>query len=622
MYKSKYVFLFTSVFFIIMMSALNAQTGLDVFEHQKQIYMDSNGTICRYYHERIWAWLEKMKTGEIDGKTYLIKDVTGVTKPVIDIVHNIIQSWGTINNSTYKLYDTSWRWAEWWTSTSLVWIFLGYGDVIYPSDKQFLINLYSGYIKSRDFAAGAHNSQLHDMVGRYLYSQYYKNVEVQFSYDPPPSPNIKSFSWAGTVYETGKVYKAYDVARDWIYYKMKYWIRDGNNEFDSPAYTWCMVHAFSALYEFAQDPEMKRKAKMMVDFILLESALDFTAQQWGGGLGRTYEGNIVKAQSRFYWHIFWGGIRPSHEPPHSILVSSYRLPEVIWDICDLSDEPDNYYHINMENNSSLVRVPGSGIWNYVTKFFSLGGGRGSEWQLCILSDDEPGRYNRLGVPFRMWINTKDVGEDVAHPVSYMAYLTMGENGFQYKNAIFTHASIFHYSIYENSFDIDVQEGDWRFFKEGRVMVAMQIRENDDRAGMEVAIEGVDYVNFSAFKNSVRNNADLSRYNFTTSKGDILGVDKRPAIFDNIYFSIVKKNGASQFEYVWDFPFQRVQTIDYLGRWMVQWNNSRMSLRKQDKQLVYDFNNWSVTESTIIYDETPPARPSFIPDKPVETISKD
>jgi len=624
MRKSKHSLIFTIVLlFLLFVLPLHTQTSLEIFEHQKQIYLDSDGKICRYFHERIWAWLEKMRTGEINGETYISEDVDGVRKPVIDILHNVIQYWGTIRpagETGAQRYDTSWRWAEWWTSCSLIWILLRYGDVIYPEDKQFLVNLYSGYISSRDFATGTHNSQTHDMVGRYLYAQYHQDAEVRYSYDPTPSPTVSSFTWESTLYELGKVYKSYDLTRDWLFNKMKYWVRDGHNEFDSPAYTWCMIHAFNTLYEFALDPLMKRIAKMMLDFFMLESALDFTAQQWGGCLGRTYKGNIINAQERFYWHIFWGGIRPSHEPPHSILFSDYRLPELIWDMCDLSDEPDNYYHINMEYNQALVRATGSGTWNYVTKFFSLGGGRGAPWQLCILSDDLPGNYNRPGVPFRMWINTKDVGEDIAHPVAYMAYLTLGENGFQYKNSIFTHASIFHYSIYENSFDIDVTEDEWRFFKEGRVMVAMRIREDKDRAGMEVAIEGVDYVSFRQFKEYVHQNADLNRFNFTTSKGDILGVDTHPTIL-NTYVATVKKAGSTQFEYVWDFPFPRIQTIDYRGRWMVRWKDKRMILQKKDKQMVYDFDNWTITESTIVYDEVPPAPPQ-IPENPVQVISKD
>ena len=389
---------------------------------------------------------------------------------------------------------------------------------------------------------------------------------------------------------------------------MRSWVLYGNAELDSPNYTWVFIHTFITLYQFAEDPVMKQRAKMMVDFILLESVLDFSANQWGGAMGRTYESTTRWGVSRFYWDCFWDAIRPSHEPVYNILFSRYRLPDLIYDIGDLSDEPDNYFHINKEYNGSIVYSPGTGKFNYVTKFYNLGGRLGSGWQLCVKSEDEG--PNGRSVPFRMWINTKKSGEDVSHPVEYEAYMLTGEFGYQYRNAIFARGQNLHYALGPNEWDQDVTIENWRFFKEGRTMVAVQIRYDDNDLGagvMEVAIEGVDYQSFDEFKWAVLGNANLDYIFFTTSRGDVITYDLIQGLGD--YSSIVKRVGESEFVPVWDFPFPRIETVDHHGNTIVRWEGpTTMVLSKHGQQMTYDFENWTVSTMEAPPDITPPAAP--------------
>jgi hypothetical protein len=576
----------------------------DVFESKKQAYLLNDGGNTLFYHERVWAWLENMKNGTYNA-SHTVHDIDGVMRPVGEVISKIIHCWGTVwTPSGYPPYGYGWCFGEWYSNTALIWLYLGYNNVISPSDRLFIQNVYNGAIQSQDFSCGSENSQLFDRVGKYLYAQYYPDVQSKYSYNPPLNQNIYAFSWEGRTYTPGNQYSAFQLTRDWIYYMMDKWVQKGNAELDSPHYTWTFINGFWALYEFALDPVMKRKARIMLDFLFLESVMDYSANHWGGALGRAYSVTIYGGRTRFYWDFFWNGAVPTgYEPGYSVLMSDYRIPYVIWDAGDLSDEPDNYYHINMEYNASLVYATGTGKWTYVTKFFNLGGILGS-WELNIKSQDQPGAYNHPGVPFTMWINTKNAGEGTSNPAPGEEYITMGEFGYQYKNAVFCWASKLHYAISPNSWDIEQIENNWRFLKEGRTLVAVQIDAVQNVAGLEVAIEGVDYASFDDFKSAALRNCSLTPYAFVTTRGDRIGAEQLPPPLGH-YAPTVKRSGESSSQFVWNFPFQRIQTIDHRGQVIVHWEGNKMYVKRHGRKLVIDFNEWTETESVSGDDTIPP-----------------
>jgi|GEM_PF-1060751 len=562
----------------------------------------------RNWGQRIWVWLEKLQAGEINGDTHMVKDALGATKSVNEVIHDVIRAWGTPwFGEGYPPYG-AWRYAEATTSTSLIWVLYKYHDVIAEEDSLFLEQLYHYFIHSYEFGTGTENSQLQEMVGRYLYAQYHPSGMVGYSTNPPPNDRIYTFTWEGRTYKPGGgPYNVLAISRDWLMERMMFWSYYGNPELDSPNYTWAQIHGFITLYEFAIDPVMKRKAKMMVDFILLESVLDFVGNQWGGVLGRTYEGVYRLGMSRFYWDCFWDAIPPDFEPEYNILFSSYRIPDVIYDIGDLSDEPDNYYHINKEYNVNLVHSPQTGKWNYVTKFFSLGGRLGQGWQLCITSDDETYWFpGRTGVPFRVWLNTRDTGEDVTNATSYEDYLCIGELGYQYQKSMFVRGSKYHAALGSNEWDEHESIGYVRFFKEGRTMLAVIVNEDNGTGGLEVAIEGLDYASFNDFKAAASGNYAGS-HSFVNSHGDEVSYWMNKQKTD--FVPIVKRYGESDWEEIWDFPFPRVEAVDHMGRYMVRWDwgGVRMIVTKHGKQMIYDFQNWTVSSGDAPVDTTPPAR---------------
>jgi hypothetical protein len=582
-----------------------AMTQEQVFQAKKSAYLASDGGTPTMYHERVWAWLENIKNGTYTG-SHTVKDVDGVYRPASEVISKIIRCWGTTwTSGGYPTYGYAWYFGEWYANLALIWMYLEYNSVLSSSDRLFIQNVYNGAITSRDFSPGSENSRMFDMAGRYLWAQYYTGATVTWSYNPPPTDNIYAFSWGGRSYSPGGTYNSLQLATDWIYYFMDKWVSGGNAELDSPHYTWCLIYSYWALYEHALDPVMKRKARMMLDFLFLECGMDYSANHWGGALGRVYGVTISGGRTRMYWDFFFEGVPATgYEPSYSVLASDYRLPDVVWDSIDLNDEPDQYYHINMENNNSLVYCTGTGKWNYVTKFFNLGGRIGAGWQLCVKSSDTPGAFNRPGTPFISWINTYDTGGGTSTPAAGETYITQGEYGFQYRNALFSWGYKWHEAISPNAWDLNQKEGVWQFFKEGRTMVAVARDTVNKVSGMEVGIEGVDYAGWDDFKRAIRGNASLATWSFTTSKGNKISCKTVPGKAD--WDVVVKKPGDADYGYVWPYPFQRIQTIDYRSRVIVHWEGNRMIVKRHGRQRTYDFSAWTWTDTVPSEDTIAPA----------------
>ncbi|MBN2104189.1 hypothetical protein JW835_09135 [bacterium] len=574
-----------------------------IFNQRKQQYLATNGEGVSYLCEKMWAWLENIKNGQIDGSTYKVFDVDGVERPVNQVIHNIIRCWGTSwKDEGYPPYVYAWKWSFWTAHVALYWIYKQYGDVISSADYQFIEELYKNYVQSPYFAPQQPNQCTHDMTGRYLFLENHRYYEVVYS------DNAAEFEYGGRFYYLGQKYNAYQLARDWLFHAMEESVDRGHVEFDSPNYTHALVHSFLSLYHFSEDAEMKRRAKMMVDFFMLETILDFSGNQWTGAFGRTYADYITRDKSVDYTFAFWDVILPSREPSLDIFVSDYRLPDVIWDIGDLNDEPENYYHINMEGNLSIMSTPNTGKWNYVTKFYSMGGECNGDWQLCINSEDNKNTTRRWGVPFRLWINNLEEGEDISNPTYYQQFIEMGRRGYQYKNSMFILNGFYlHYALHKNEFDVDEQIGSYRFFKEGRTMVAIRFRPDKKTACLEVAVEGLDYPSLQDFQTAVLNNCDLDGGKFINTRGDWVGADLLEGFSDKQ--PIVRKGGVGDFVPVFDFTFKRLQCVDHLKRYIVRWQDDVMTVRRHGRQIVYNFNNWTYTESTYEQDLIAPEAPT-------------
>ena len=557
------------------------------------------------YHER-WVWEEA--------------DVT-VEKAIDDFILSFTTRWPEPlwEEHPYPPYD-AWDFGAMQGSVKMSTVLYRYADVISEESLGRIEEKLVGIQCSRDWPLGSENSQSAGWVARYLQAERDPDAcHVRYSYDPPPNTNVYEFTWDGRTYTPGGEYNAYELARDILYYHMYTWVTEGNDELDSPDYTRYIIHAFVTLHEFALDEEMKKRAKMTADFLFLEAAMDHSAEQWGGALGRPYGHIFTAGVLCFPWRVYF-----DDEHRHATcatgdfpdaLFGSYNLPELIQDVGDYRDEPDGYWHINKE---TFMRNK----WTYVTKFFNLGGSRRRSynstdaWLANARTND--------AYPFNFWINLKN-GEDEWAPGD-QPYLARGEDGYQYRYAVLVppwdaHLRDLYFHAYlsdSNPWDETDEADGWQFFREDRTMVAVKVAMT---AAMEMAVEGVDYSSLDAFKYAVLGNASLDGNIFVTSRGDTIVAQKPgetwPVDDTNLathpdengweFFEAVKVSGDSEFHWVWDFPFaKRIETIDNEGNHIVDWVDNVVTVQRHGRSCTYDFNTWTYEGDCEFGGDVPPS----------------
>ena len=523
------------------------------FESRRLRFLQANGNGYED-HVAIWAWLENNDQSKADQ------------------IHEVVYRWAT----------EEWRWGWDLTCVQLTRVLIQYGDRISQEDHDMLYRMFGWFLPNLwMFHTGSMNNRFFDYTVRFIHSERRDGVNVQ--YGEQGEPRLPTFTWDGVEYKPGRVYNSEQIARAWFYYIFNELLVHGDEELDSE-YTKALIISLYTLYDFAQDQEMKKAAKMMLDFLLIEAIMDVGGcGLHGGNIGRTYSGSVLTGHPQIYHWIYWGvGPNPGSNRQGQFFdayVSTYRLPELIEDIGILDDEPDNYWHINRENNFAGYCPKNQGSWTYVTKYYNLGGSA-YQWMLNVKATGP----HEDGI--RLWVNDLADGEACSNGECYLA---LGAFGFQYKNCMYIRSGNtpkLHMANNIGTFETEDVDGSWRFFKEDKVAVAIKLQSGGSY--LEVAIMGVDYADFGDFKSACIHNANRLPYEsgHTTSRGD-----KITEVYDP-----EKRINHALFngEYVWDFPFKRIETEAYNGTKIVDWDkaNHVMTVQWHDVEAVYDFKNWT------------------------------
>ena len=83
-------------------------------------------------------------------------------------------------------------------------------------------------------------------------------------------------------------------AGDYLIHWIKITTTIGQGEFDSPDYFPEYANAMTLLADFAQDPAMKQRGKMMLDYLYADFAAEHLAGQYLGGYSRIYQPAVFK----------------------------------------------------------------------------------------------------------------------------------------------------------------------------------------------------------------------------------------------------------------------------------------------------------------------------------------
>ncbi|HTY36495.1 MAG TPA: hypothetical protein VMH23_05260 [Bacteroidota bacterium] len=180
-------------------------------------------------------------------------------------------------------------------------------------------------------------------------------------------------------------------AQSWLNQWMKITTTIGQGEFDSPTYFTVFLTPMLTLAEFASDPVMKRKAEMMVDFLLADYAVDHLEGNYCGGHSRDYPEDIVNplsAPAALWAWLYFGEpktelwtearYRPRYRGGWETVfgaTTSYRLPEIIYRIATDRSTPyvatetkrvRNIIRFNPEKNPPVYK------YMYMTGSYALG----------------------------------------------------------------------------------------------------------------------------------------------------------------------------------------------------------------------------------------------------------
>ncbi|MCS7230403.1 MAG: hypothetical protein NZ923_10305, partial [Candidatus Kryptonium sp.] len=168
---------------------------------------------------------------------------------------------------------------------------------------------------------------------------------------------------------------------------INYWINQtvsfGQIEFDSPTYIITYIPPLCLLYDFAEDTLMKRKAQMMIEYILADYAVEYLVGCYCGGHSRDYSEFVINpryAQARTLGYLYFGQIdfKPYLKESNSVIfcaLSSFYLPDIIYYIA--TDRAVSYEHRERKRVRNIIRFgkernPAVYKYTYMTRDYCMG----------------------------------------------------------------------------------------------------------------------------------------------------------------------------------------------------------------------------------------------------------
>ncbi len=195
----------------------------------------------------------------------------------------------------------------------------------------------------------------------YLMSQYY--------------PNEPGSEW----FDGRSSTENFNEARDYLISWMDLTATKGQGEFNSPEYFGFYVAAMSELYTFAEDPAMKMRAKMMLDYLFADLAVDNFYGLDTGAHSREYPAPVVnqflQRSTAFSWLQFGNNVKRYRGESFILALSGYHIPEIIYHIANDRSAP----YIMEEVKRTRHRIRYSKVMDkpvykylYMCKDYSLG----------------------------------------------------------------------------------------------------------------------------------------------------------------------------------------------------------------------------------------------------------
>lgn len=138
-------------------------------------------------------------------------------------------------------------------------------------------------------------------------------------------------------------------SEEWINWWVEMTTRRGQGEYDCTHYIGVYLLPLSYLAEWSEDPRMRKKARMMLDYIIADYAAEQIEGIYAGSHARTDDRMVVEkwagVSSDFGWLLFGLGYPTPGYGGYALyysLASSYEPPEILQRIA--KDRPDGVLH--------------------------------------------------------------------------------------------------------------------------------------------------------------------------------------------------------------------------------------------------------------------------------------
>lgn len=149
----------------------------------------------------------------------------------------------------------------------------------------------------------------------------------------------------------------FDEAKGWIESWVHLTTTRGQGEYDSPHYMGLYFLSMSYLAEWARDPAMRKRAAMMLDYLIADYAAEDLDGIYVGAHSRVYDRPVVEKwlnpASDFGWVLFGQGY--PLDPPdgyiiYYVLASAYEPPEILQKIATARTQAYTHYERKRTRN--------------------------------------------------------------------------------------------------------------------------------------------------------------------------------------------------------------------------------------------------------------------------------
>ena len=184
----------------------------------------------------------------------------------------------------------------------------------------------------------------------------------------------------------------------------------GQGEFDSPDYFGVYIVPMAQLYAFAEDPGMKIRAAMMLDYLIADFAAENLDGMWMGGHSRIYPVPVLNqwktSSAGIAWLLFGNTPFQARGESAILAMSGYQPPEILYYIA--TDRSQPYVHKELKRTRHRIRhsdVRNAPVYKYtyMRKEYGIGSLHGGllqpiqqhTWDVTWAIDDPREGFNTL-----------------------------------------------------------------------------------------------------------------------------------------------------------------------------------------------------------------------------------